>query len=677
MGFHSRFLAGLAALLLTVSLPLAVHADEPDITVVVTADRVLTEITSIPAHVSIITEEEIRASGATNLVELLGRQTGVSFRSFSNEAQAEVDMRGFGENSQGRVLVLVDGRRQNSADMSGINWLAVPIDAIERIEIVRGSASSLYGNNALGGVINIITKTPTQPLEITTFGSFGSFLTNQQRLGVQHAGERARLRSSAEHFFTDGYRNRSAYRALNFSLGADFDATDRLTLSLGGRYANLEYELPGSLTREEFESDPTQARRTVCTEFDGDGLCTASIRVANDGDEGRENQFAVDADVVWVGSGVQAELALGYSYKAVESDTASFGSYNDRITNTVSASPGVVIDWFPADVPIRSRVGVDYQWALQDIASFSGPDRATQTNDATLGQWMLGVSASNAISATERVDVTFALRYDRSEIWADKGSAGLDERTMHQAVVFDAGVVFRPVESAKVYVKGGTLFRYPFLDEQADVNFANQFENDLNPERGFTAEVGVGLFLGRVLQAEVSAYLLQMRDEIAYVGTFGIDGRNANIDETRRLGGDLTINSEPIDQLRVSAGYSFVNAVFISGDDKGNQIPLVPNHSIDAELGVRPLTGLEFGPGITYRSSAFQGGDTANTSDKVDQYVLTDLFLRYQPTGLPGDLSLSATIKNVFDVSYAPLVFFGSYYPAPGRSFQISASYRF
>ncbi|TVR01197.1 MAG: TonB-dependent receptor, partial [Spirochaetaceae bacterium] len=97
----------------------------------------------------------------------------------------------------------------------------------------------------------------------------------------------------------------------------------------------------------------------------------------------------------------------------------------------------------------------------------------------------------------------------------------------------------------------------------------------------------------------------------------------------------------------------------------------------DAELGVRPLAGLEFGPGITYRSRAYQGGDTANTLDRVDQYLLTDLFLRYRPAGLPGDLSLSAAVKNVFDISYAPFIFFGGYYPAAGRSFQIAASYRY
>ncbi|TVR87088.1 MAG: TonB-dependent receptor, partial [Spirochaetaceae bacterium] len=153
--------------------------------------------------------------------------------------------------------------------------------------------------------------------------------------------------------------------------------------------------------------------------------------------------------------------------------------------------------------------------------------------------------------------------------------------------------------------------------------------------------------------------------------------RNANLDETRRIGGDIQLTSEPIQQLRIAAGYSYVNPIFIKGDNKDNQVPLVPNHSIDAELGIRPIAGLELGPAITFRSESYEGGDSANSLDKIDSYFLTDLFLRFRPAGVPGDLAISASFKNIFNESYVPYVFFGGYYPAPGRSFEIAASYRY
>lgn len=663
-----RSITVLAAVLILLQAPLG-HAQETEtdddvIEVVVTADRVTTDLLSTAAHVSIITAEDIRESGATNLVQLLERQPGVNFRSYSNEAQAEIDMRGFGEGSTGRVLVLVDGRRQNNPDMSGINWLAIPIDAIERVEVLRGSASPLYGNNAVGGVVNIVTKTADRPLEVTAFGSLGSFgdsFTRQGRIGVLHAGDDYRIRGSVEQFYTDGYRDRSAYDALNFSFGGEVDATDSVIVSFGGRYAGIEYELPGSLTREEFKDDPTQA--------------------TNQDDENHENQLAGDGGLTWnIGELLNISLDLGYEQKLVESDTASSASYANRNTTTVSAAPAIVLDWQIDNVPGQTRLGADVYRAQQDIAAYSEKERETKTNEATLAQWMLGTSLANTIYLTERIDLSAAVRYDRSEISAEKDAADMDEATTHDAVVFDAGLVLRPNDSSKVYANGGTLFRYPHLDEQADVNFADQFENDLDPEKGFTAELGAALYLGRLLTVDASAYWLQMRDEIAFNSD---KGANENLDETRRIGGDIQIAGEPIDLLRFSAGYSYVDAIFIKGDNKENEIPLVPNHSADADLGVRPIDGLELGPAIRFRGEAYQGGDNANEQDKVDSYLLTDIFLRFRPADVPGDLAISGSFKNIFHESYAPRQFYdeGSgetgYYPAPGRSVEIAASYRY
>jgi len=631
------------------------------IEVVVTADRVATDLLSTAAHVSIITAEEIRESGATNLVQLLERQPGVTFRSYSNEAQASVDMRGFGTGSNGRVLILVDGRRQNNPDMSGINWLGVPIDSIQRVEVLRGSASSLYGNHAVGGVINIITKTPNRPFEITGFGSLGSFgdaFTRQGRLGVLHAGEGYRVRGSAEQFETDGYRDRSAYDALNFSFSGEFDASDSVIVSLGSRYSGIEYELPGSLTEAEFKENPRQA--------------------TNQEDENRENLFGIDLGLEWyIGDAAMLELPLGYRLKLVENDFSSSFSFSNTELETVMASPALALEWRLAGVGGRTRFGLDAQWAQQDIVGYGEQERESITNEAALAQWMIGTSLANTIYLTEQLNLSAALRYDRSEISAEKEAADIDEDTTHQAVVFDVGLVFRPTAFSKIYAKGGTLFRYPHIDEQADVNFANQFETKLDPEKGFSLELGTGVYLGRLLSVDASAYWLQMRDEIAYVfDPVSFTGANENIDETRRIGGDIQLTSEPIEQLRISAGYSYVNPIFIKGDNKDNQIPLVPNHSVDTELGIRPMDGLEFGPAVTFRSDAYR--NDSNTGGRIDEYILTDLFLRFRPSGVPGDLLFSAAAKNVLNLSYAPIQFGDtSFYPAPGRSFEIAASYRY
>ncbi len=633
------------------------ETDDHVIEVVVTADRVATDLLSTAAHVSIITAEEIRESGATNLVQLLERQPGVSFRSFSNEAQAQVDMRGFGEGSAARVLVLVDGRRQNNPDLSGVNWLGVSIDAVERVEVLRGSASALYGNHAVGGVINIITKTPDRPLEVTGFGSLGSFgdaFTRQGRLGILHAGDGYRVRGSVEQFETDGYRDRSAYEALNFSFGGEFDASDSVIVSFGSRYSGIEYELPGALTEAEFKENPRQA--------------------TNQEDENRENLFGIDLGLEWfIGDSAVLEIPLGYSLKIVDSD--AFGAATDTELETVLASPAVVLEWAVGTVPVRTRLGVDAYHAQQDGIRYSEVERENIAAEFQLAQWSFGTMLSNAVSLGDRFDLRNVLRYERSEISGENKASGVKDSKTHGAFVFDLGSVYRPNDQSKLFLSGGTLYRYPALDEQAAVRGfgADVFERDLEPEKGFTIEAGGAVYLTNLIRFDGSMYLMQLTDEIAPDENF----RNVNLDETRRIGGDIQLTSEPIEQLRISAGYSYVNPVFIKGDNKDNQVPLVPNHSVDAELGIRPIGGLELGPAISFRSEPYAGGDSANDLDKIDSYFLTDLFFRFRPNGVPGDLSISATFKNILDVSYAPFVYYGGYYPAPGRSFEIAASYRY
>ena len=129
---------------------------------VVTASRT-NELSNLPASVTVITAEDIQKSPARTLPELLSEEVGINTTSlFSHGSRASIGLRGFGETSTQNTLILLDGRRLNSIDLSAVNYAAIPFENIERIEIIRGIGGVLYGDGATGGVINIITKDPSR-----------------------------------------------------------------------------------------------------------------------------------------------------------------------------------------------------------------------------------------------------------------------------------------------------------------------------------------------------------------------------------------------------------------------------------------------------------------------------------------------------------------------------------
>ncbi len=137
--------------------------------ILVTATRINTGGLGARGHTTVITAEDIGKSTARTLPELLGREAGVVTRSLfgNNGTGATVDIRGFGAASSQNTLILLDGRRLNDVDFSSVDFSVIPLQSIERIEIMRNSGAVLYGDGAIGGTINIITR---HPLESGTDG---------------------------------------------------------------------------------------------------------------------------------------------------------------------------------------------------------------------------------------------------------------------------------------------------------------------------------------------------------------------------------------------------------------------------------------------------------------------------------------------------------------------------
>ncbi|MDX9801948.1 MAG: TonB-dependent receptor, partial [Spirochaetia bacterium] len=229
---------------------------QADITVSVSAARTVKPDMEIPGSVTVITAEQLENRTITEAISLYA---GIDFRSFNGSSSSQPAARGFTENGQGRVLILYDGVRLNNPDMAGFNWLAIPAGKIERIEVVKGGASSLYGDFAVASVINIIPVKGEKGFFLDTSLRGGSSSFSEKSIDASIGGDVLTLKVSALDSRTEGFRKRTGSEAISFSSDLEARAGDKLKGSLHLSSGGEMYEMPGGLSKEQFKKDPKQA----------------------------------------------------------------------------------------------------------------------------------------------------------------------------------------------------------------------------------------------------------------------------------------------------------------------------------------------------------------------------------------------------------------------------------
>ncbi len=633
---------------------------EPDIEIVITAGRVEEDADWIPASVSVITAEDIDASGQTTIVDLLKNLSGIHFRTSSgNASQAEISMRGFGENSHGRVLVLLDGRKLNRPDMAGVNWLQIPLQSIERIEVVRGSNSVLYGDHAVGGVINIITKRGTEDLSVSFSTQVGSFAFNQERAGISGSAGALSFSVNGEHTSTDGYRERSGYRSIGMitDLGLDSGGLIDSTLSLS--YDSLFFEMPGDLTKAEMEADPTQA--------------------TNSADEANEQHVNIDLGITMGrDEGRQLAMNLIYGLKFIQSDMTSWTSYSDLALHTIGFTPRFNLEHELFATDNRFLTGVDAYYDILNFDKFDEQARLNKNLSFLVSKLALGLYVKDDLAVLDNLLLSAGARYDMALFMAKTElTAGtpIDDQKFHQAPVFDIGLVYGFGQSARVYARYGTLFRYPFTDEQVSMyGFGSDaFLADLEAEKGRNLEAGAEVGFAGFLTLKSNFFLLDMEDEIALNASW----ENENMDNTRHLGLEAGILFTPLDWLELSTDYTYAKTTFTQGDNNGKEVPMVPNHQLSGLTAISLPAGLTVTLSGNYTGESFVGGDLDNSQEKLADYLLFDILCSFAPAGLKGKLELTVGMENIMDTMYASSVYYGGYYPAQGRSWKVGGSYQY
>ncbi|MGD0168602.1 MAG: TonB-dependent receptor, partial [Smithella sp.] len=433
--------------------------------VVVTATRDTQEVRKAPANVSVITAEEINNSGATTIVDVLDKLESVQFHTYSgNASQAYIDMRGIGgDNPFGKTLIMLDGVRLNRMDMSSINWMEIPVDTIERIEIVRGPGSVLYGDSAIGGMINIITKKGQGEPKFNASVLMGSYGLNDERVGVTGATGKWTYAVNGENNFDFGYRERSKYSTQGGGLDLGYSANNLLDVSLKVSFNKADYELPGALTMAQMEQNPRQYQN----------FPPALYSTATPDDDGSDKYTNVNLGIksFW-GAWGQFEINFLYGNKDNQSNMESWYSYKYSETNdyTYGITPKYILAKDIFGFNNKLIVGVDYYNEPYEKDFYGDSERTVLLSTANLTRESLGYYIRDEFSILKDLILSGGYRGERTDIsgyntdLSNPGNSFTNTKNVYNAEAYEAGLTWLWGNKSKVFAKYATVYRIPFLD---------------------------------------------------------------------------------------------------------------------------------------------------------------------------------------------------------------------
>jgi iron complex outermembrane receptor protein len=633
--------------------------------IIVQASRLDKTTLQMPSAVQVITGEEIAAAGYSSTAEVLEKKGGVFIRTVNgNPALAQPALRGFGDNSFGRVLVLVNGERLNNPDMSSPNLLRVPVGSISRIEILRGPQTVLHGDFASAGVVNIITDDSTAEPKTTLGGSVGAYDTFSAFANTTGAfgGEGVSYRASADWDKSDGYRDNSDYETyeLNAALRKDFG--ENRFLSLSAFYHDAEYGLPGSLPYARYRNAP----RTTATPRDRSELESFGLNLGGRSTVGADGYLDArvtasrrETDSRWHGVSYGSPWTSLYG-----SDIDSFAFLPQYVLDTPVAGHRNIL-----------TLGSDLRHDVTDFSSDYLTTGYTSLLDWDYDRASLAGYAQDEFFFTDALSLTLGGRVE----WFDNRvrNAGSATSFSSREHALEAALLYRPTDASKIYVKAGRFYHAPFIDEI----FAGAGTPNLGlvPETGLNLELGAEARLAREWTASFALYDMELEDEIYYDPAV-YQNRNSPGD-TRRLGLDAALRWSRDRVGAASLAYSAVRSEFTDGAYDGNLMPLVPRHTLSLAGEYYLLHDLAVMAGLRYVASQVLGSDFNNQATRLKPYALVDCGVRYEPSFLDG-LRLTFGVDNLFGKDTCDYAGWSStsgayYYPARDRFWKAGASYTF
>lgn len=610
---------------------------------VVTAPRFAETASALPFGVSVLTADEIQAAGVSTVNEAVMKLLGVVGRQdFFGGGDFSLDLRGFGSTADSNQIVVVDGIRLSEADQGGTRLVGIPIDSVERIEVLRGSGAVLYGEGATGGVIVITTKAGTGAARRNTaslsYGA-GSYGLRDARVNATLASGGLSMDFSGTQRNADNHRDNFRSETDAGSLAVQW-SNDRVRL--GARYARdeLETRLPGALSADQFATNPKQ------TNNPDDHASINNTRTSVFGE-------------LFLG-GWQLGADAGWRDKAVDSQLSGFPFAFNIDANNYSLRARREAQW--GGYKNILVAGTDYgRWEREVLGSFGSTARQTSRG------WYLKDDVTLPGVATR---ISAGVRTEKLNKTSTNASTGLADRQ----TAWELGASQSVGAGFTLYGRLGRSFRLANVDE---FSFTSPGV-DLLAQRSHDLELGSRLAYagGKV---ELRLYRSNLRNEIGFdpsaAGPFG-PGANVNFDPTRRQGLELDTSHRLARAVTLRVNAAWRESTFRSGAYAGNDVPLAPTQSVAVRADWQPLAQHRVTGGVNWVSS--QHPDFDNRC-RMPSYATADLRYAYHWQ----QVELSLGVSNLFDRNFYTQAFTcvsgvtNGIFPEAGRAFTATARVRF
>lgn len=658
----------------------------------------------IPAHVTVFTREQILASGAATMQDFFAMHSDfVVFDEVGNGVQSTADLRGFNTGSLATsALVMVDGVRVNEPDSDFASFVLLPLGDVDRIEVVRGSSSALFGEGGLGGAINIVTRDGSDASRLSAAVSGGSFDTQDYRLSS--GGETGKLRyyGGFERRLSAGFRDNSDVRISWFQGGADYKMDERQSLGIDLTAGSNHLNQPGALTAAELEQDRTQNPFNE-NDFSATDLMMPSVHYRLQ----LENGFSMttrlsyrDADEdAFVGG--RSSLGSNASVDRSQLALTAQGAHEMQLgeaSNQLIAGFEVSRDQFDTD-----QERTDSQGTPLPTSDFS-----YSVSQADSSRRLLGVFLQDTYTFNARWSMTAGIRLDEVHLESDGAQAFYDFPPPTFTPVFTQrdtggerdfsrlspklGVNYNPSPSDAFYAGYSRGFRAPTVIEL--FAFPIFFSNPaLDPVISDDYEAGWDHRFQRGASLAINAFWIDVQDEIFFVMTdpSSFTGSNLNLPSTRRRGAVVTLRSPLGGGVTGELSGTYTDATFRSAFadanignevEPGDQLPQIPRLKLSAGVTIPIHTSWSVGIQDIYVGSQVLTSDLANVAPELDPYNLLNARVAYTW----GHWGAFAQIDNLLDSDYSTrgiyafnfssFAFDEFYTPAPGRNAYVGVSWK-